>query len=260
MCPGIGVSLVSVSLGSMIVAVLVSAGCGPVLVGGRYAVHAYDLPTGNRASPRVVIGFYDHALPRAQMKVRWGVAVKAEAAETGIAYPAQCYWDWGMVGYGRWTGYVFPAVCVLAEGYWPSIMSTNLGPIVADVPFARHPNLFEKHGPRLVGEPEPTPPGCDGAWRVLLVPAARAYDQLVQSYVLNAYPYLLPTLDAALAGSKELPDEDKQWAYEELRKLVENQLRAEQDPSLQSALREWLKAFEQRVAEYQRHVGPGDRP
>jgi hypothetical protein len=125
-----------------------AGGCLPVAVGGqRYAVHAYDRDTGEPVTPRVVIVFYDHD----DDAVHWGEAVGPAAAAAGIDHPLRIFTNTGYLVLIApplfYTEHIFAGVCVLSEGYWPSLLTTNLGPDRRDVPESRSPNLFIPGGP-----------------------------------------------------------------------------------------------------------------
>lgn len=220
------------------------AGCGPVGVGGKFAVATYSRETAEKVTPRVVIAFYDE-----DDRSHWGVAVGPEAAKTGISYPFRCFWRWGALEAYGWPSYfVFPGVCVLAEGYWPSIMSESVGPDTTDLPQDRWPGLAQRGVRTIVGLTEPIPAGCDGAWRILLIPSGHGYDELVQSYVLVARSDFLRVIDAALEKSKTLSPGDKQWAYGQLLHMVQAQLQIEKYAAGQSALQHWQEVFRSRAA------------
>jgi len=211
-------------------------------VGGKYAVNACDRSTGMSVSPRVIIAFYTES------GTKWGAAVRANTARQGILYPSRVYWDWGaLAAYLFPTRYIFPGICVLADGYWPSIRNTNIGWDESDIPESRWPGLYGKGGLENMQRGESVPPGCDGVWRVLLIPSAHSYDARVQSYTFAGAIGLLATFDASLVSASEVSQADKRWAYEELTKLVEAQLKVEQDSARRSTLTEWARKFRGRV-------------
>ncbi len=124
-----GGRILALGLLGVLAGVISCVGCGPVFVGGRYAVDAFDQNTGQSVRPRVVIAFYDHWKTQWDPGAHWGMAVQPQEAAEGIRYPGRSYWDWGMfvLALRVPTRSVNPAVCVLSEDYWPCFHTTNKG-------------------------------------------------------------------------------------------------------------------------------------
>jgi hypothetical protein len=234
-----------------------STGCAPVLLGGRYAVSAYDRSTGERVQPRLIIAFYDHFPPGDDAEKCWAEASGPEAAQRGIDYPLRFYWNWGYLGLKLDVppDHFYLGICLLAEGYWPSIQNNNIDSAdTTGVPERLWPGLYGgTGGATRASHPEPIPAHCDGVWRMLLIPSSHPYSETSW----GVHTFMFPFFDAALASSTALTPEDKLWAYRQLLNLLEARLMERKTDSRRPAVEHWADVFRQRVSEWSSRVEKG---
>ncbi len=230
---------------------MLAAGCGPTWVGGQYGVTCYDRETLQKVRSRVVIAFYYDAWLVGR-QTAWAKAVSGAAAEKGIKYPLTAYWNWGICaaapGAFLFAHYRFAGVCVLADGYWPTVMTTNAGPDERGLPQQLWPGLYGKDyldwAPR-----EAMPPGCSGLWQLPLVSSAKECDELVASHSYVLSDDVPRVLDEGLRRSHDVPKAERGWAYEQLKTVLLARVTRETDAAERKRLEGWVRVFTKRVSE-----------